>query len=138
MKKYIDSNIFINPVLYDDEKAEKCREITLMISNKKIFAITSVLTWDELVYSIRKNLEIGIAAEQGEKFLRFPNLILVDADRNIILKAQKLISEYHLKPRDAIHAATAISRGCTEIISDDSDFDKVKELKRITPEKFKS
>jgi len=133
MKKYIDSNIFINSVLYDDEKAERCKEIALRISNREIFAITSVLTWDELVYAIRKNLRREIAIIEGEKFLRFPNLIFIDANKNIISMAQKLIKRYNLKPRDAIHAATAISQGCQEIISEDSDFDRVEELKRVGP-----
>ena len=38
-----------------------------------------------------------------------------------------------LKPRDAIHAATALRLGCKVIYSEDKDFDAVKGLKRKTP-----
>ena len=68
-----------------------------------------------------------------EKFLTLPNFIFVDVKKDIIIRAQRLFEEYNLKPRDAIHAATAISPNIDEIISEDKDFDSVRELKRINP-----
>ena len=35
-----------------------------------------------------------------------------------------------LKPRDAIHLSAALSVNVSTIVSDDSDFDDVKEIKR--------
>jgi len=35
-----------------------------------------------------------------------------------------------LKPRNAIHIVAAISAGASVIVSDDSDFDNIKEIKR--------
>ncbi len=49
------------------------------------------------------------------------------------MKAQKLVEKYKIKPRDAIHSATSLSLNINEIISEDSDFDKVEELKRLSP-----
>ncbi|HEY3128917.1 MAG TPA: PIN domain-containing protein [Acidobacteriota bacterium] len=46
------------------------------------------------------------------------------------------VSLHHLKPRDAIHAASALSRGIREIVSEDSDFDAIKELQRKSIRKF--
>ena len=40
-------------------------------------------------------------------------------------------SNKNLKPRDAIHLATAKSMKCKAIISDDSDFEKIEGIKRI-------
>ncbi|MDO8460660.1 MAG: type II toxin-antitoxin system VapC family toxin [Nanoarchaeota archaeon] len=132
MKKiYLDSNLFLNSLLYEDEKANTCKKTILKIINKEIYGITSVLTWDEIVYVIGKNLGREIAIKEGEQFLRFPNLKFIDVNKEVILEAQKLIKIYKLKPRDAIHIATALSQNCTEIITDDSDFDGIKEIKRI-------
>ncbi|MBS3099145.1 type II toxin-antitoxin system VapC family toxin [Candidatus Pacearchaeota archaeon] len=131
MSKYVDANIFLNPVLYKDGKAEKCREILRQITGGEIAAVTSFLTWDEFVHVIRKQLGREIATKEGDKFLKFPNLTFLKVDENVIFKAQELIAEYNVKPRDAIHAASALAKGIREIISDDPDFDKIKELKRI-------
>ena len=56
-------------------------------------------------------------------------------EESTIRRAQRFVEKYKLKPRDAIHAATAISHGISQIISDDPDFDKVSELERIGLEK---
>ena len=44
--------------------------------------------------------------------------------------AQSLMDKYKLSPRDSIHVASALSRKATIIISDDEDFDQIKEIKR--------
>ncbi|MBS3081785.1 type II toxin-antitoxin system VapC family toxin [Candidatus Pacearchaeota archaeon] len=129
--KYIDTNIFINAILYDDEKAERCKEILKKIIEEKIMGCTSFLSWDELVHIIKKNKDRNIAIIEGEKFLKFPNLSFIELNQSVANKAQEMISKYNLGPRDAFHIASALSKDVKEIISDDSDFDKVNEIKRI-------
>ncbi|MEK6973865.1 MAG: type II toxin-antitoxin system VapC family toxin [Nanoarchaeota archaeon] len=41
------------------------------------------------------------------------------------------IEKYGLKPRDAFHLAIMENFNIKEIVSDDSDFDKIKGIKRI-------
>ena len=129
--KYIDANVFIWPALYNDNKAKYYREIAKEIAKKEIIAYTSYLTWDEVIHIIKKHLGREIAIKKGKKLLRFPNLIFIETNEEVINKAQDLIANYNIGPRDAIHAVTAIISGADEIISDDSDFDKIKEIKRI-------
>ncbi len=131
--KYIDANVFIWPVLYNDSKAEYYKKIAKKIAKKEIIAYTSYLTWDEVVHIIKKHLGREIAVKKGKKLLRFPNLIFIETNDEIINKAQDLITNYNLGPRDAIHIASALTNKINEIISDDSDFDKIKEIKRIKP-----
>ncbi len=129
-KKYIDANIFIQGILREDNKYQ---DIILKIANKKFVGVTSVLSWDEIVFVVRKFLGNDIAKREGGKFFRLPNFIFADVKREIVIRAQKLVEEYDLKPRDAIHAATAIHLNIKEIISEDADFDHVNGLKRIDP-----
>ena len=68
---------------------------------------------------------------QGQKLLGFINLQFIAVDENILCQAQAFMSKYNLKPRDSIHVSSAIDRKLKTIISDDVDFDKVKEIKRI-------
>ncbi|HLC86770.1 MAG TPA: type II toxin-antitoxin system VapC family toxin [Candidatus Nanoarchaeia archaeon] len=128
---YLDANIFLYPILYSDKKANFCRDILLEVVKGKVAAATSILTWDEIVFTLKKLLGKEIAVNEGRKFLQMPNLSFIKVDEQIILNAQKLIEIYNLNPRDAIHAASALMNNCKEFVSDDSDFDKIKELRRV-------
>ncbi len=128
---YLDANIFLYASLDDKEKGDKCRQILTKVSKEKLLGATSSLTWDEIVHSVWKNKGRDIAIIEGEIFLKFPKLKILQNTNNTIARAQQVISKYNLKPRDAIHVATMLEFKITEIISDDTDFDKVKEIKRI-------
>ena len=127
---YLDANVFVYSAINNGELGERSRVLLRKVAKNEISACTSVLTCDEVVYAIRKKAGAEISAIEGGKLIRFNGLKWFKSDENILLMAQEIIETKNLKPRDAIHAATAILNGCKEIISDDSDFDKVKELKR--------
>lgn len=134
---YVDANVFISSFLSQGQKTEHCKSILSRIASNDIPAFTSLLTWDEIAWIARKRLSIEDSIEEGKKFLEFPYLRLVEVNELIIKMAQDMMERYNLKPRDAIHAATAISNGIKEIVSDDPDFDVIKEIKRIPIEKFR-
>ncbi len=130
---YLDTNVFIYPVIYEEsvsKKAQKAKEILLRVATKEMEGFTATITWDEIVWVTKRFLGERDAVEQGKKFLTFPNLSLVTIDSSVITNAQKIMESYGLKPRDAIHASAALASGQKTVISDDQDFDKVKELRR--------
>lgn len=131
---YIDSNVFIYPVLYSkevDPRVKRAGEILKSIAKGELLAFTSTLTWDEVVWAVKKTMGKNEALNQGQKLLGFINLQFIGVDENILSQAQGLMSNYNLKPRDSIHVASAIERKLNTIISDDQDFDEVREVKRI-------
>jgi len=130
---YIDSNVFIYPVVFGvgtHEKARKAKEILIKIERGEFPAYTSTLTWDEVVWVVSKVLSKGDGVDQGRKLLGFPNLEFIDVDKRIVNKAQMLLDKYKLRPRDSLHIASAISKRIERIISDDEDFDGIEEIKR--------
>ena len=129
---YIDANVFIYPVLYEEKnlKAKNSKRILLSIERGELSAYTSTLTWDEVVWTIRKTLGRDQAIDQGKKLLGFLNLQWIDVDDNVLSQAQALLTKYNLHPRDSIHIASAIDRKIENFISDDADIDRVKEIKR--------
>lgn len=129
---YLDANIFLYAILYDDNKAKTCKKLLTSVVDGEKDGVTSFLTWDEVTFIVLKTLGRKTSIREGKKLLELSNLRFIRADERVMVKAQKLTERYKLKPRDAIHAASAIVSGCTEIISDDSDFDSVEELKRIS------
>jgi predicted nucleic acid-binding protein len=126
---YIDSNVFIYATLNTEELGEKARSLLQKIQQGEEKAETSALTFDEVFWAIKK-LDFEAALEAAQALLNFPNLDIISVDRDLSLSALQLIKEYHLAPRDAIHAATAIATRTETVISTDTHFDKIKELKR--------
>jgi predicted nucleic acid-binding protein len=131
---YVDSNVFLYPILYTadvEPKVKKAKEILINIESRKLHAYTSTLTWDEVVWVVRKTMGMSEAISQGQKLLGFLNLEFISVDENILSQAQSLMTKYNLSPRDSIHIASAADRKLNSIISDDKDIDVVKEIKRI-------
>ena len=130
---YVDANIFVFAAIRHPDEAKTAQSISVLrkIAEKRLPASTSVLTWDELVWVCRRILPLREALKEGKTLIEFPNLNFVDATLPVMHKAEEIMEKYALRPRDSIHAATAILSGETTIISDDSDFDKITELKRI-------
>lgn len=129
MKKYLDTNVFLYAILYADEKAINCKNILMKMATGEIECFTSYLTWDEVTYKIRKLLGNEQAIIYGESFLRLANLKFVDVDRRVISEAQKIINSLKFASRDSIHLASALLSGCDLFVTDDSDFDSVKNIK---------
>ncbi|MHA1674094.1 MAG: hypothetical protein ACTSYI_10760, partial [Promethearchaeota archaeon] len=76
-KYYIDSNVFLNPILYDSDlnpEAQLAKEFLQRVIQKEFKAITATLTWDEIVWVIRKSYDRDMANEKGKEFLIFPSL----------------------------------------------------------------
>jgi predicted nucleic acid-binding protein len=131
---YLDSNVFIYPVIYPAEsepKAKKAKEVLLSVEAGKTDAYTSTLTWDEVVWVVSKTMGRSEGINQGKKLLGFPNLKFISTDSSVVSHAQRLIEKYKISPRDAIHVASALERKIIELISDDSELDIIKETQRI-------
>jgi predicted nucleic acid-binding protein len=127
--RFIDANVFLYANLDASSKglaaAKLLEEVELGTQ-----AITSSLVLDEIMWVVRKHNK-ALLHEILEDIYRFPNLTIVPVSAEAPLQAAKLMEKYNLKPRDAIHAATMHEHNTTVIVSDDSDFDRVKEIRRI-------
>jgi len=126
---YIDSNIFIYATINTAEPGEKARRLLQRIQQGEENAVTSALTFDEVFWAIRKHSAEG-ALEACQALLNFPNLEIAAVTKETILSALTIIKKYHVAPRDAIHAATALAEKAEFIMSTDPHFDKIKELRR--------
>jgi predicted nucleic acid-binding protein len=125
---YLDVNIFLYPILYEEDKiVKKCKDILIQIVSGKLNACTSWLSWDEFVWVLSKTLGRKIAIEEGRKFIVFPNLKWIEVNESIILKAQRLVEELGFKPRDSIHLASAILHS-NKLITLDKEFKKAKKV----------
>ena len=133
---YVDSKGFIYPATYDPRSIPEAASAMARlneIASGTVEARTSTLTWDEVTWVVRRLFDAKKAAAQGASFLRLPNLKLLKVDYETISEAQSIIESHDLKPRDAIHAATALTNDIHRILSFDHDFDGIPSLTRIIP-----
>ncbi len=132
---YVDANVFVYATL-STEQGEYARNIINLIEQNKGRFLTSCLTYDEVVWSVRKLFDKDKAQEAGSLFLALLQLKLKEVNRETLVEAHNLAKQFSLKPRDAIHLATLILADEKEIISEDADFDKIKGIQRITMKEF--
>jgi len=127
---YLDSNVFIYASLSLDEAGERARNLLRSVEIGNMEAASSTLSFDEIVWAVKKYRTIGQAIAAGEAFINMPRLILVSVDEKVIRDAVDLIRRYEFDPRDSIHAASAIQCRAEALISSDLHFDRMKELTR--------
>mgnify|MGYP001215473615 CR=1 FL=1 len=130
--RYLDSNIFLLPVLYKGRKADRAKSILELMVSGNTQCATSALTIDEVLWVLIKmtrDREGAIAT--CKDIVELPNLTVLDVTNHDSLRALELMEKYvQLKPRDAIHLAVSTNAGIFSIVSDDSDFDGISEVNR--------
>ncbi|MCA1917078.1 type II toxin-antitoxin system VapC family toxin [Methanospirillum hungatei] len=129
--KYIDSNFFIYATASDTPEGHWCRKILGHIMEGEFIACTSTLTWDEIVYVLMKKINREIALECSEYFLSLPNVHYIDVSPEILKSAHFIMTQYAIKPRDAIHAAWMSHQGIDTMITEDTHFDRIPSVKRV-------
>lgn len=134
---YLDSSVFITSCIDNEDNGRKARSVIKAVENQVINGYTSTLTFDEVVFVVRKIAGFKNSLVVGDDILSIKNLNFIDVTYQTVILAQELIKKYKLKPRDAIHAACAFSKGTKTMISDDADFDAIKEIKRIGIKEFR-
>ena len=130
---YIDSNVFIYPILYQGKKADNAKKILSKMVNGEIACATSSLTLDEVMWVIINEANRKKALQIGKDILILPNLKILDVKNEHIMQSITLMEKYKkLKPRDAIHLSVCTTAGIFRFITDDADFDHISEINRIT------
>jgi len=127
---YLDANVFIYAALNREDIGDRARSLLREVQQGKLHAISSALTFDELVWAVKKHRSLEDATAAGEAFLNMSCLKLMDVNGDLLSSALELIRKYQLDPRDSIHAASALLENAEMIVSTDEHLDKVKEIRR--------
>ncbi len=125
---YIDTNVFLYALLNQDRKGGEYRDFLRKVEAGKYNCTTSCLVLDEVAWVVRKHRDSKTAIRAWKDILCLPIKIL-PIDEKVAFRVPYFMEKYNLKPRDAIHASVMMENGINQIVSDDSDFKKVKEIK---------
>jgi len=132
---YADAGLFLLPVLHIERlpRAAAAARFLESLARGARRVSTATLTWDEVVYAVRRFLGPEDSFTKGEELLAFPNLAWLRVDLPVLRRAADLYRSLPMRPRDAIHAGAALEAGETEILSEDRVFDHVPGLARVWP-----
>ena len=130
---YFDSNVFILPALYEGKRSREAAEWLRKMVEGEIEASTSALTLDEVVWIISQESSKEEALRESERILELPHLKILDVKSEDAVRMINYQRKYEgLKPRDAVHLSVAVRNGIHTVVSDDDDFDGLKEIERIS------
>jgi len=134
---FIDVNIPMYAAGMPHPLREPAQRVILAIAEGRLDAITDAEVFQEILYRY-------FYINQREKGLKvFDNFYRIMSGRILpiedldVQEAKRLSEKYPLlAPRDLIHLAVMKRRGIHEIITADSGFDFVSEVRRIDPSTF--
>jgi len=132
---YADAGVFLLPLLHEPRLPHVVAATRFLESLARGTGrvSTSTLTWDEVVYVVRRSLGPEDSIAKGGELLAFPNLSWLRVDLAVLRRGADLYRTLPMRPRDAIHAGAALEAGESEILSEDRVFDRVPGLDRVWP-----
>ncbi|HEX8820663.1 MAG TPA: type II toxin-antitoxin system VapC family toxin [Archangium sp.] len=126
---YLDTGVIVTPLLKNREQSviDECLGWMERVARGEVRARTSYLTWDEVTWVAGRasgayDRQKAIVA--GRLLLGLKNLEFVPVDEDVTRKAQELLTTFGFKPRDCIHASSALLHAGGELLTLDSGFVK--------------
>ena len=124
---YLDANVFIYAAT--DDGAQGKAAAKALGKAIRDGSCTASLTADEVLWAISKKLGRDVAAEKVRQLLALDLEVVAVEKRDV--EASLAHFEDGMDPRDAIHAAVALRKSCSAIISTDPAFAKVKGIRHV-------
>ncbi len=108
---YWDSDCFLGWFNDETGKAEKCDGVIQRAERGEVLIVTSTLTLAEVLWMRGEKKLSPDNAEKVQKFFRRSYIRLYNVTRKVAESAQNLVWDNSIKPKDAIHVATALHLG---------------------------
>jgi len=133
MRVFLDTNIFLYAAGPSHPLRGVCAKVLLRVADGALDATINSEVVQEILYVLtrRGRREDALTLARHLTSL-FPDLLPVT--REDIAVACDLLRQYpRLSVRDAIHTATMLRNGLETVVSVDSDFDQVSQVRRLAP-----
>lgn len=108
-RRYWDSDAFLGYLLNEPDKVDACDSVLAAAEDGKIIIVTSALTLAEVLY-LKHKKKIPIESRTTvEDFFKNRFISVQNVTRTIAERARDVVWDYGIKPKDAIHVATALT-----------------------------
>jgi predicted nucleic acid-binding protein len=115
----LDTSVFIYHFEAHSRYLPLTQELLTGVQEGRWAAITSTITIMELTVHPWQTERSSVAREYEALLVHFPNLTLVDVNRDVARQAAQLRAHYNVRPADALQVATALLRGATAFVTND-------------------
>lgn len=106
--RYWDAAAFLGWLATEEEREELCRPVIRAAENGELVLVTSALTLAEVLW-LRGNDKIPRdRAEEVRAFFLHKYITVRDVDRTTAERAREMVWDFNVKPKDALHVATAL------------------------------
>lgn len=110
-KIYWDSDCFLGHLQAEQGKADKCDGVIQRAERGEVLLVTSALTLAEVLWMRGGQRVSKHKADVVQRFFRRSFIRVHNVTRKIAESAQSLVWDHSIKPKDAIHVATALHLG---------------------------
>jgi predicted nucleic acid-binding protein len=127
----LDTSVFIYHFEKHPVYSQLTQELLSEIEKGVRKGITSTISLMEIIV---KPLSMGrndIARKYEALLMNFPNLEVVDIDRDVIRQAARLRAEYRLRPPDALQVSACLLGGAEVFVTNDRQLNRLKEKMNI-------
>lgn len=112
-KRYWDSDCFLGWLQGETDKEQPCREVLVAAEDGRVQIVTSALTIAEVLAMRGRDKIPASNRAKVEAFFRNEYIVVRNITRRISEAARGYVWDHGVKPKDALHVATAIDAGLT-------------------------
>lgn len=113
--RYWDACAFLGWLRGEEDKAPTCRAVISEAQAGRVRIVTSTLTLPEVLWLKGKDPVAVQHRERIRAFFRHEWIVLIHLDRAIGELAQEVVWEHGIRPKDAVHVATALKAGVEQL-----------------------
>jgi len=124
---FLDANF----IIYLNLDVKKVENFYIKVLQEDQLALDPLVI-DEVIYISKKKYNVNF--NDTISFLDeivLPNSLILPIRKEDYDKAKEIMLQYNLKPSDAFHVAIMLNNSISKIISEDKDFDRIKEIERL-------
>lgn len=115
-RRYWDSCAFLGWLKDEPDKVDECESVIRAAERGELKIVTSAVTLTEVV-KLKGQPRLSEGDEERIKaFFEQPYILIANLDRFVAEEARKLCWKFDsLKPKDALHVASALETGCANL-----------------------
>ncbi|MGH3935004.1 MAG: type II toxin-antitoxin system VapC family toxin [Pseudonocardiaceae bacterium] len=133
MRFLYDTSVFVYARGTEHEYREPCRAVVRLAGQGVLAGEASVELVQEYAHILRRCGLGGADVREQARDVAALCLLHDFAEEDLRLAVNLVATHQKLRVRDAVHAATALRRGISVILSADHDFDGISGLERLDP-----